>query len=260
MKNQNFKIFILAFGILLVFGFFQSVWTIQKNESGGLKNLFTEKMEPALAEDIYPLFVCPCSSRKRLDIATCGMAKQRRAYIDGLTQAGKLSKEEVISIYVKKYGLDSFYSKEKKEEYRQKLIKEAPADRPIISFTTDFYDFGKISQKKGKIMTFFEIKNDGKSDLVITGLATSCNCTSASIVFRGKDGPVFSMPGHGINEKVDKNWKVVIPPGKTAELKIHYDPNVHKKFRGAGTREISVFSNDPIYSEKKVKIEFEQID
>ena len=188
------------------------------------------------------------------------MAKERRAFIDGLAQSGSLSKEEIIFTYVKKYGLDSFYSSEKRDEYRRKLAASAPADRPIISLSPASRDLGRVSQKEGVAVSFFNVENKGKSELVITRLETSCGCTSASIIYKGKEGPVFNMPGHGINEKIDKNWKVSLPPGASAKLKVYYDPNVHKKFRGPAVREVSVFSNDPVDFEKKVRIELEQVD
>jgi hypothetical protein len=137
-------------------------------------------------------------------------------------------------------------------------VKQAPAERPIISITPQKYDFGKVSQKKGVVTTFFEIKNKGSKDLIIDRLETSCGCTSASIVWQGKEGPKFNMPGHGINEKI-KDWKVIIPPGETAQLKVYYDPNFHKDFQGFAIREIYVYSNDPIDFQKKVQIELNQV-
>ena len=76
--------------------------------------------------------------------------------------------------------------------------------------------------------------------------------------FEDKEGPKFAMSGHGIESP--KDWKLTIPAGKNAQLKLYYDPNIHKDFRGAATREISVFSNDPIDFEKKVVIELNQVD
>ena len=67
------------------------------------------------------------------------------------------------------------------------------------------------------------------------------------------------MPGHGENEEI-KDWQITISPGKEAELKVYYDPNVHEEFRGSAIREISVFSNDPIDFQKSVSIELNQVD
>lgn len=210
------------------------------------------------AKEIYPIFLCPCCGKPLdPDNICCGMAQERITFIDGLI-AGTMSKEEVIMAYVKKYGLDSFVDKNQADEFKKKLIKTAPVDRPIISISPEAIDLGDISQAKGEINTLFEIINTGKNDLIINKLETSCGCTSAVIVYQDKEGPRFSMPGHGKDGPTD--WQVIIPAGEKALLKVYYDPNVHQDFRGAAIREIYIFSNDPINFETKVKIELNQVD
>lgn len=218
-------------------------------------NNLSASIKTALAQEIYPLFGCPCCD-KTIDVCTCPMAGERRTYIDDSTET---SEQAVIKAYVEKYGLDSFKDQAKKEEFKKELIEQAPASRPIISLTPDTYDFGNISQQNGVVITFFEIKNKGQEDLIIDRLETSCGCTSALVVFQEQAGPEFAMPGHGINEKI-KDWQVLIPAGETAQLKVFYDPNIHQDFRGAAIREIYVFSNDPINFQMKVKIELNQVD
>lgn len=210
------------------------------------------------AEDIYSLFICPCCG-KPLDknAPCCLMAEERIAFIDSLIQAGK-PENEIILEYAKKYGLNSFVDKNKQTELRTELMKSAPADRPIISISPSSKDLGEVSQKKGAVTSIFDLKNEGKKDLVINKLDTSCGCTSASIVYQGKEGPVFAMAGHGIVNPT--NWQIVIPAGETAQLKVYYDPNVHKDLRGPVTREINIFSNDPLDFEKSVTIELNQTD
>ncbi|MFQ6049607.1 MAG: DUF1573 domain-containing protein [Candidatus Paceibacterales bacterium] len=215
-------------------------------------------VKPVLAEGIYPLFFCPCCGQP-LDKNNicCGLAKERIDYIDFLVKT-KISEEEVILAYVKKYGLNSFVDKNKQKEIREKLIAAAPADRPIISLNPNSYDFGDVSQKKGKVFTYFDLKNEGKDALVIDRLETSCGCTFGAIIFNGEESPYFTMPGHGYD---NPEWDgVSIPPGEQAQLKVMYNPDVHKDFRGAAIREISVFSNDPIDFEKRVRIELNQVD
>lgn len=210
------------------------------------------------AEDIYSWFFCPCCG-KPLDknVPCCPMAQERIAFIDSLIQAGK-PENEITLEYAKKYGLNSFVDKNKQTELRAELIKSAPADRPIISISPSSKDLGDVSQKKGVMTTIFDLKNEGKKDLIINKLDTSCGCTSASIVYQGKEGPVFAMAGHGIVSPTD--WQIVIPAGETAQLKVYYDPNVHKDLRGSVTREINIFSNDAIDFEKSVTIELNQTD
>lgn len=214
---------------------------------------------PVSAEEIYPLFLCPCCGQP-LDKNNicCEAAKEMVDYIDSLAAEGKSEKEIILS-FVKKYGLNSFVDGTKAEELREELIKIAPEERPQIVINQETYDFGDVSQKEGIATTFFELKNNGQSDLIIDKLETSCGCTSASIVYQSKEGPKFSMPGHGINEEIE-DWQISIAPGASAQLKIYYDPDVHLDFRGAATREIYIYSNDPIDFQKKVKIELNQVD
>lgn len=210
------------------------------------------------ASEIYPMFTCPCCG-KPLDKNNicCEMARERIGFIDSQVAEGKEEKE-IILAYVKKYGLASFADKNKAQEFKETLAKTAPPDRPIISLTPQLYDFGEVSQKKGIVTTFFDLKNEGKSNLVINKLDTSCGCTSASVVYKGVEGPRFAMAGHGAKNPTD--WQAVIPAGEEAQLKVYYDPDVHKDFRGVATREVYVFSNDPIEFEKKVTIELNQVD
>ncbi|MFH2014063.1 MAG: DUF1573 domain-containing protein [Patescibacteria group bacterium] len=211
----------------------------------------------ASAKEIYSLFYCPCCGR---DINTdcCEMSFERKNYVDSLIQNNS-SENEVIMSYIKQYGIDSFIDENNKEEFQERLIKEAPKDRPKMTIEPLFYDLGDVSQKNGIVTTFFDIKNEGNKDLIINRLETSCGCTSASIIYKDQEGPIFSMSGHGINEEI-KDWQILISPGEKVQLKVYYDPNVHPDFRGTAVREIHVFSNDPISFEKKAVIELNQVD
>lgn len=186
------------------------------------------------------------------------MAKERKDHVDKLVATDSYE-EDAIFAYVKLYGLESFIDITKKEEFKETLIKNAPADRPVIVVKPENYDFEDVNQSQGVVSTLFEVKNEGKTDLVINKLESSCGCTSASIVYKGNEGPKFSMPGHGTNEEIG-DWKVAITPGETAQLKVYYDPNVHKDFRGGATRTISIFSNDPVNLDAKVQIDLNQVD
>lgn len=241
----------LAANILFGFGWTTTILRQPVENSASL-------IKPVLAENIYPMFLCPCCGQP-LDKNNicCGMAKEMIDYIDSLV-VQNLSEQSIILAFIKKYGLNSLADKGKQNDIKEWLVQSAPADRPIITFDRDYFDLGDVSQKKGIVSTYFEIKNEGKKDLVINKLDSSCGCTSAAIVYQGNEGPRFAMAGHGIESPAD--WSVAIPPGEKAQLKIYYDPDIHKDFRGPATREISVFSSDPIDFEKKVTIDLNQID
>ena len=230
----------------------------------------TSILEIASAEEVYPLFVCPCCGRP-LDKnkICCGMAKERIDYIDSQVNPvrkqensngvkTKTSKDNIILAYVQKYGLNSFKDKTKREEFKQKLAERAPQIRPQIVVEPAVYDFGQVSTSKGIVSTMLALRNEGKAPLIINKMSTSCGCTSASIVYKGIEGPKFTMPGHGPKNPID--WSVSIAPGDEANIKVYYDPNMHKDIRGLITRTVSLFSNDPVDFEKEVRIELEQVE
>lgn len=255
-----FKTLGIGLVIILALGLFVNFYPRINNKNNAQifeHDIVVEEVEQAVAKNIYPLFQCPCCG-KPIAECSCPMAKERMVFIDGVTSVD-ISKDEAVLAYIKKYGLSSFIDDEEAEKFREKLIEQASEERPIVSLNIDTYDFEDVSQKKGIVSTFFEIKNEGKTDLVINRLETSCGCTSASIVYQNEESPKFNMPGHGINEEVG-DWEVVIAPNETAQLKVYYDPNVHGEFRGVATRSIYIYSNDPIDFQKEVKIELNQVE
>ncbi len=254
--KRVFLMGVLILGVLATYIFTQT-------GGFGVKESFASNQEASLletvsAEKIYPLFVCPCCGQP-LDKnkICCGMAKERIDYIDSQVNS-KSSKDDIILAYVKKYGLTSFKDEAKREEFKQKLSERAPQVRPQIAVEPRVYDFGKVSQVKGVVSTVLTLKNEGKAPLVIDNISTSCGCTSASIVYKGIEGPKFTMPGHG--KENPKDWSVSIAYGDKAHLKIYYDPNMHKNLRGPITRTVSIFSNDPVDFIKEATIKLEQVE
>lgn len=255
---QNIKSsFIISLAILL--GFVGLGIMLKNSNAPSSQDALAGIAQAVLSADMYPVFECPCCG-KSINECTCPMAQERKNYLDALIEVGGQSSEEkIVLAYVKKYGLSSFMDKERGAEFRAELVGQAPKNRPIIVLEPTLYDMGDISQTQEIAVASFVVRNQGKEDLVINKLETSCGCTSASIVYQGEEGPKFNMPGHGINEEIG-DWQASIAPNKEAELKVYYDPNFHGEFRGAATREIHIFSNDPIDFETKVSVELNQVD
>ncbi len=136
---------------------------------------------------------------------------------------------------------------------RNDNVKNAP--RIVIKPSS--YNFQDVSVARGVVKTSMTIKNEGKSDLLIDDMDSSCGCTTASIAKEGGEGPIFGMKMHGTNPV---GWSETLKPGETAEINIYYDPQAHSDMRGHVTRVITVFSNDPNTPEKLVKIEVNQVD
>ena len=75
-------------------------------------------VKPVSAEEIYPMFFCPCCGQP-LDKNNicCAQAQERIDYIDSLTaQNLNLSEKEIILTYIKKYGLNAFIDQDKQAE------------------------------------------------------------------------------------------------------------------------------------------------
>ena len=124
-------------------------------------------------------------------------------------------------------------------------------DAPVLEVVPSAYNFGTVSQAEGTATTTMTLKNNGVSNLIINNIDTSCGCTSASVIYNDKEGPKFGMSMHGTNPK---NWQQVIAPGETTELKIYYNPNVHKEMRGAFSRTVMLYTNDPRHKIQQIKI------
>lgn len=83
------------------------------------------------------------------------------------------------------------------------------------------YDFGTIKKQDGKVSANFTIKNTGTDTLAVGDIVTSCGCTSATIDV------------------------AAITPGKTATVRVTFDPNFHEEPQGRFPRSVFVPTNDP---------------
>ena len=212
------------------------------------------------AAEIYPEFVCTCCD-KPLDpkAICCGIMRGMIDHIDEQVEVG-LSKEDIMIDTTKKFGLKALAKESTEKEIRAILLTQAPADAPKIVIDSTSYDFGEIGQGDGVVHTLFDLKNEGQGDLVINNINTSCGCTSASIVYKGFEGPLFTMPGHG--KKNPDSWQIAIAAGDTAQVKVYYDPMAHGKQKEDSldiTRTVSLFSNDPVDFEKQLRIELRRV-
>lgn len=116
---------------------------------------------------------------------------------------------------------------------------------PKISVSPLTYDFGTISQDE--VSTTAYIENEGDSGLVITGISTSCGCTSAVLIVRGRPSPVFGMHDN------PQGWSETIEPGETAVLEVTYDASLHPD-NGPVLRIVYIRSNDPSAPEVEIEL------
>jgi len=88
---------------------------------------------------------------------------------------------------------------------------------PRLVFKNQVYDFGKVEQGD-QVNHLFQFTNQGRRDLRIESVKTSCGCTAAVISAE------------------------VIPPGKEGTISATFDTT---RFFGEKVKSISVYSNDP---------------
>lgn len=117
------------------------------------------------------------------------------------------------------------------EEDFSKLTKKELENAPLISFEDESYNFGKSTQRE-KIEHEFKFTNNGKSDLIIRKIRSTCGCTTVA------------------------PEKTVIKPGEASSFKAIFSPGSRK---GRQSKSIYVISNDPKNSNVRLTIKGEII-
>ena len=102
------------------------------------------------------------------------------------------------------------------EDFKSMTKAELEA-APIAKFETTKFDFGTIEQKE-KADISFKFKNEGKSDLIIRKVKSSCGCTTVT-------------PSN-----------TIIKPGETSTIDAIFDAGVRK---GKQHKVITITTNDP---------------
>lgn len=103
----------------------------------------------------------------------------------------------------------------------------------------------KVDEEKSALFT---INNSGNSSLYLYNVATSCDCTFATLTINNKETPEFNMSMHMPQSL--QNWLGEVPSGQKAVLKVIYRPKV-MPVTGPVTRSVSFSTNDP----KNAKVE-----
>lgn len=113
--------------------------------------------------------------------------------------------------------------------------------RASMTIDKKFEDFGTMKADDERTATF-TIANTSEATLRLWNIATSCDCTFATITIDGKETPEFNMPMHTKGEL--KNWIGEVDPQKKALLKVTYRPKV-MPVTGVVTRQVTFSTNDP---------------
>lgn len=87
--------------------------------------------------------------------------------------------------------------------------------------------------------------------MIIKNLKTSCPCAAASLKFKKDKTAYFGTEG------APENWQIEINPQESGELELIIDLSSEHVKTGKLIREVSVFSNDPVYPDVNARIEAE---
>ena len=99
-----------------------------------------------------------------------------------------------------------------------------------ITFEEQSYDFGVIKQSGGKVKHDFVFTYTGETPIKITGVPTSCACTSA---------------------KIDKTN---LSPGESGTITVVFNPNLHEEPAGKFFKSISLLTEPSLEEMPEIKI------
>lgn len=96
------------------------------------------------------------------------------------------------------------------------MVSAQGAKKAVLTVEQNVYDFGTIKEADGPVSHTFTVKNTGDAPLVMTRVIASCGCTSPE-------------------------WpKEPVAPGKTADVKVTYDPEGRP---GMFAKTVAIYSN-----------------
>ena len=161
----------------------------------------------------------------------------KKGYIIGTYNGAKVSDWGFVTSRVKVLingesgNKDYITISAKIEEDFSKITEKEIANAPQIVFEDISFYFGK-TKSKDKIDHDYKFKNEGKSDLIIRKIRSTCGCTTVA------------------------PEKKVIKPGESSSVKVIFNPGTRK---GKQNKSIYVISNDPKKSNIRLTIKGEII-
>lgn len=105
-----------------------------------------------------------------------------------------------------------------------------------------FENFGTMKADEERTAAFTITNTSASSALRIWNVATSCDCTFATVIINGQETGEFNMAMHMSADL--KNWIGEVPPGETALLNVIYRPKI-MPVTGPVTRQVNFSTNDP---------------
>lgn len=127
-----------------------------------------------------------------------------------------------------------------------KTTDKSDPNRPVAEVKEKEFNLGEMSVKEIKDHNF-TIKNTGKTNLALSHVSTSCDCTYAYIInSAGQKSQKFTMHGTDHSE-------INVLPNESATLQVVYEPAI-MPVMGAVERFVTVATNDPSNPKLEFKI------
>jgi hypothetical protein len=190
---------------------------------------------------------CPTMT---LEKCNCSEAQAMKAYIDAFLEVGS-SREDIFYKVAKKYSVKVIRDESIRLSVEQRLIKESGGKYSKITLVPEVVNFGVKSRKDGEINSLVKLYNQGNSDLIITNLRVSCDCTTVSLKTDKISSPAFGMAG------ASSGWQAIIEPGNFGELEVVLDLSHKSMAAGKQIREIFIASNDIFNPQAGLRVEVE---
>lgn len=124
----------------------------------------------------------------------------------------------------------------------------------VLAATEDFFDFGTINMRDGKVSRIFSVMNEGEEPVIVQSVYTSCMCTEAYVTdAAGKRHGPFGMPGH-----TSPRTNVIVGAGETALVEAVFDPAAHGP-SGVGLAERSIYLETNSAEKPRVELKFKAV-
>lgn len=215
--------------------------------------LFLAPLDQPMAHSDLPAlfrqFRCPCCEQN-IGECTCPQAAERRDLLTERVTLGD-SRRDIYELMLLRDGPRAFFDPASAEQASTWLARRMPDARPVLVIDEQEIDLGTIRMADGPASARFTLRNDGLAPLTITGLSTSCMCTTALLETASGPGPTFGA--HADQNPV--GWSATLQPGEAATLVVTFDPNAHGPDAvGDFMREVTISSDDPLQPQVVVRI------
>jgi hypothetical protein len=119
-----------------------------------------------------------------------------------------------------------------------------PVTEPVFSIDRTTHDFGIIGVET--VSTNFTITNDGDKDLWLYNISTSCDCTTATLFYKGQASPTFKMTNN-------PSYKFRIHASETVRLQVTLDSSYFQQ-SGIVYRQVHLSTNDKEHSNIEITL------